>query len=169
MHFTIFFLFLNMQKTVLLFFLAAVFFLGSCGGKEGPDTPGEKTPEQIAIESLTGGSSMIWTVANGGSVTKDAQNVTSDYAGFELRLITGASNKTYTSTPNSLFDQNGSWSFAGQNFDKIQMTGTQPAAGKEISFSRTDEKLILNFTVPLPSNARVTALAGSYIFELVKK
>lgn len=158
-----------MQKTVLLFFLAALFFLGSCGGNDGPDTPGEKTAEQIAVESLTGGSSIIWTVADGGSVTKDGQTVTADYAGFELRLITGASNKTYTSTPNSLFDQNGSWSFAGENFDKIQMTGTQPAAGKEISFTRTDERLMLTFTVPMPSNSRVTALAGTYLFELVKK
>lgn len=158
-----------MQKTVLVSILSCLFFLGSCGGNDGPDNPGEKTAEQVAIESLTGGSSIIWTVANGGSVTKDGQNLTADYAGFELRLISGASNKTYTSTPNPLFDQNGSWSFAGGNYDKIQLTGAQPAAGKEISFTRTDDRLTLAFTVPMPSNARVTALAGSYLFELVKK
>ena len=158
-----------MQKTGLIFLLAAIFFLGSCGGDDEPDTPGEKTAEQIAVESLTGGSSIIWTVANGGSVTKDGQTITADFAGFELRLITGASNKTYTSSPNSLFDQNGSWSFAGENFDKIQLNGTLPAAGKEISFTRTDEKLILNFTIPMPSNARVNALAGTYVFELIQK
>lgn len=153
---------------LLLIFSAGV-FLCSCGGNEGSDSPREKTAEERAIETLTGGSNIIWTVANGGSVTKDGQAVTADYAGFELILATGAGNKTYTTTSNPLFDQNGSWSFAGDNFDKIQLTGIQPAAGKEISFTRTEDRLILTFTVPLPSNARVTALAGSYTFELIKK
>lgn len=158
-----------MQKTHLLLLVCVMLFLGACGGNEGPDGPGGDTPEQLAVETLTGGSSVVWAVANGGSVTRDGQALTADYAGFELRLTSGASNRTYTTTSNSLFDQHGSWSFAGGNFDKIQLTGSQPAAGKEISFTRTGERMTLSFTVPVPSNSRVTALAGSYLFELVKK
>jgi len=77
--------------------------------------------------------------------------------------------KKYTTTSNPLFDPSGTWEFSGNNFDKINLSGAQPAAGKEISFSRTGDKLMLTFTVPFPEQARVTALAGSYVFELVKK
>ncbi|MEX2594463.1 MAG: hypothetical protein WD426_16960 [Anditalea sp.] len=159
-----------MQKLLLylLFLLSVGPLLVSCGGDDSPDPDKEKTDEQMAIEALTGSSNINWVVANGGSVTKDGQSAADTYSEFELRLATGETNKTYTTTSNPLFDQNGNWSFAGNNFDKIQLTGTQPAAGKEISFTRTDDKLILMFTVPVPANGRINALAGSYVFELVK-
>jgi len=140
----------------------------SCGGTDDPDPTPQKTAEQLAIEKLTGGSSITWTTANGGSVSKDGNSVTADFSGFELRLTSTATSRNYTTTSNPLFDQNGTWSFVGGNFDKIQFTGSLPAAGREISFSGNGDKLTLNFNVPLP-NARVTALAGSYVFELVKK
>src|SRR5690554_546615 len=143
-------------------------FIVSCGGSDDPTPSPQKNPEQEALEELTGGSNITWTTANGGSVTKDGSPVMVDYSGFELRLTSTASNRTYTTTPNPVFDQSGNWSFAGGNFDKMQFTGSQPAAGREISFSRNGDKLTLNFSVPMP-NGRVSALAGSYIFELVKK
>lgn len=155
-----------MQKSLLYLQLILLgIFLVSCGGDD-PDPAKAKTAEQIAIEALAGDTNINWTVANGGSVTKDDQPITAEYTGFELRLI---SNKTYTTTANPLFDQNGSWSFAGDNFDKIILTGSLPAAGKEISFTRTTDKLRLMFTVPMPTNGKVTALAGSYVFELIKE
>ena len=156
-----------MQKSLLYLPLILLgIFLVSCGGDDDPDPAKEKTAEQIAIEALTGGTNVNWTVANGGSVMKDDQPITAEYAEFELRLV---NNKTYTTTPNPLFDLTGSWSFVGANFDKIELAGSLPAAGKEISFTRTADKLRLMFTVPLPTNGKVTALAGSYLFELVKE
>jgi len=83
-------------------------------------------------------------------------------------LISAASNRTYSTTDNLIFDRSGTWSFLGGNYDKIQLSGNQPAANKEISFSRNGDKLTLKFNIPLP-NVRVNALAGSYVFELVKK
>jgi hypothetical protein len=158
-----------MQKSVLnLLFFAFGFLLLSCGGTDNPDPSPQKTAEQLAVEQLTGGSTITWAVANGGSVSKDGNPVTVDFSNFEFRLISTAASRSYTTTSNSLFDQSGSWSFVGPNFDKIQLTGSQPAAGREISFSRNGEKLTLTFNIPLP-DARVTALAGSYVFELVKK
>lgn len=142
-------------------------FLCSCQGND-PDPDQPKTAEQTALEQLAGDSHINWVVANGGSVTKDNQSLTANYSGFELRLAAGGVDKNYTTTTNPLFDQSGSWSFSGNNFDKIQLTGKEPAAGKEISFTRTADKLRLVFTVPAPSNGRVNALAGSYVFELVK-
>lgn len=158
-----------MQKPFLyLILLSMGMLIFSCGESEGPDSNGQKSAEELALEKLTGGSSITWAVANGGSVSKDGQPVTADYAEFELQLISSSANKTYRTTANSIFDQSGTWTFLGGNYDKIQLTGNQPAAGKEISFSRQEDKLILRFNIPLP-NGRTTALAGAYIFELVKK
>lgn len=160
-----------MQKSLVYLLLLAVgFFFSSCDGKDDPSPSKEKTAEELAVDALAGGSNITWTVANGGMVSKDEKPVTSDYSNFNLRLTTTATQRTYTTTPNAIFDQNGSWSFVGNNFDKIQFTGSQPAAGKEISFTRTEDRLWLRFNIPMPGpNKRVTALAGSYVFELVKK
>jgi hypothetical protein len=66
--------FLPLLPIVLIFTL-----LFSCKEKgENPDT--KKTPEQIATEALSGTGTAKWTVAGGGSVTRDGQNVTSTYA-----------------------------------------------------------------------------------------
>lgn len=158
-----------MQKLLLSLLLVAFgFVMLSCEKSDGPDPGNQKTNEELAVEKLTGGSNITWTVANGGSVSKDGNPVTADFSGLELRLISSATSRSYSTTANSLFDQSGNWSFVGGNLDKIQFTGNQPAAGREISFSRNGDKLTLIFNIPLP-NARVTALAGSYVFELVKK
>src|SRR5690606_1113523 len=119
---------------IMMLVIGLLFF--SCDESEGPDPGDSKNAEDQALELLTGGSNIIWTVANGGSVTKDGQPVTGDYSGFELRLISTASSKTYSTTENPIFDRSGTWSFLGGNYDKIQLSGNQPAANREISFSR---------------------------------
>jgi hypothetical protein len=159
------FRFLSLLQFVLIFSL-----LVACKEKgEKPDA--KKTPEQIATEALTGTGTAQWTVAGGGSVTRDGQNVTSTYATFELFLNAGASKTYSTRNAAELFDANGTWSFAGTNFDKFILTGSKPAATREISFTQTGTTLRLDFRIPLPG-ARVdgsSALSGNYTFNLVKK
>lgn len=158
-----------MQKRLFILMMLVVGMLVlSCDKGEAPDPSDQKSIEAQAVEKLTDGSQITWIVANGGSVSKDGQSVTADYMNFELRLISTGTSRNYSTTANPIFDQSGTWSFLAGNYDKIQLSGQQPAAGKEISFSRNGNKLMLVFNIPLP-NARVTALAGSYVFELVKK
>jgi len=164
--------FLPLLPIVLIFTL-----LFSCKEKgENPDT--KKTPEQIATEALSGTGTAKWTVAGGGSVTRDGQNVTNTYATFEVFFNAGASglnsstSKTYsTKNGGEIFDDNGTWYFAGTNFDKLILTGIKPAATREISFTQIGTTLRFDFRIPLPG-ARVdgtSALAGNYTFNLVKK
>ena len=81
---------MNSRKLSILPFLLIFSLLIAC--KEKGETPdAKKTPEQIATESLTGTGTAQWTVAGGGSVTRDGQNVTSTYATFELILNSGTS------------------------------------------------------------------------------
>lgn len=159
------FRFLSILPLVLIFSL-----LIACEEKEEtPDT--KKTPEQIATESLAGAGTAQWTVAGGGSVTRDGQNVTSTYATFELFLNAGASKTYSTKNGGELFDANGTWSFAGTNFDKLVLTGSKPAATREISFTQTGTTLRFDFRIPAPG-ARIDgtySLAGNYTFNLMKK
>jgi len=142
----------------------------SCAGDD-PDLEPVKTVEEIATEALTGTSSQTWGIEGGGSVERDGVSVTDLYAGFELVLTSGSA-KTYTSKNNNdLLDSSGTWSFAGNNFDKFMLTGNKPATGREISFTQNDDNLKLTFTIPAPG-ARVNgvmALAGNYTFNLIKQ
>ncbi|WP_241684878.1 hypothetical protein [Cyclobacterium xiamenense] len=153
-----------LTRILLVLFLAVN--LAGCEEEEPQPTPPEPSPEEVAIQALTG---TTWVVRNGGSVTKDGTNETDDYIDFEITFTSSGSSKTYsTQGSNLLFDASGTWSFAGGNFAKIELTGVQPAANKEISFTQTGNNLQLQWTVPAPSNARVSALAGSYVFALVR-
>ncbi|MDX5479238.1 MAG: hypothetical protein LPJ98_12370, partial [Cyclobacteriaceae bacterium] len=74
-----------MQK--LFFNLAilalTVFGTMSCKEKKSDPEP-QKTPEELAIEDLTSGSSQVWTVAGGGSVVRDGRSETNIYQNFEI-------------------------------------------------------------------------------------
>ncbi|MBS4071740.1 MAG: hypothetical protein KGZ90_10460 [Algoriphagus sp.] len=162
-----------MKSRFYSFFLLSLIFFGtsSCDPDKPTPTP-QKTPEQIATEALAGSGTQTWAVAGGGSVSRDGRTVTDLYSAFELVLNTTNTSKTYTTKNNNdLFDANGNWSFAGTNFDKIQLTGAKPVAGREISFTQTGSTLRLDFSVPVPG-ARTNgqqAVAGTYSFVLQKK
>ncbi|MBN7812350.1 hypothetical protein J0A68_15460 [Algoriphagus sp. H41] len=141
--------------------------LQACGGDDPTPTP-PKSKEEIATEALTGSGTQTWVLSGGGKVTRDGTDVSSQYATFELTLISAPS-KTYTSkNSNDLFDANGTWAFAGTNFDKITLSGSKPAATREMSFTQSGSNLKLVFSIPAPG-ARVNAVAGDYVFDLVKK
>lgn len=160
-----------MKKLILTFIIAGLvplIFL-SCGEDEG-DTEPQKTPEELAIEDLTGGSSLTWVIAGGGSVIRDGRSETNLYQDFELTLT--ASNKPYSSiNSNDLFDANGNWNFVGSNLDKITLSGSKPASEREISFTRTgnDLRLVFSITVPGAEAFPGGAVAGNYTFNLKKK
>ncbi|MEP0713455.1 hypothetical protein [Algoriphagus sp.] len=154
---------------ILLLSVIAITFQ-SCGGDDPDPTP-PKTAEEIAIEALTGNGTQAWGIDGGGSVERDGSTVTNLYTGFELVMKSGSA-KTYTSKNNNdLFDNSGTWSFSGSNFDKFMLSGTKPGAGREISFTQTGNNLRLTFTIPAPG-ARINgvlAVAGNYTFNLLKK
>lgn len=159
---------LNLWKISLA--ILVVFGIQACDDDKPVPTP-PKTPEQIATASLTGTGTQAWGIAGGGKVTRGGTDVTNLYSTFELILNSGSA-KTYTSrNSNDLFDPNGNWAFAGTNFDKFTLTGTKPAATREISFTQSGTGLKLIFTIPAPG-ARINgtfAIAGDYVFDLMKK
>lgn len=158
---------MNLWKVALA--VLVVVGMQACGDDEPPTPP--KSAEQLAIEALTGTGTQAWGIAGGGKVTRGGTDVTSLYPTFELILNSGSA-KTYTSrNSNDLFDPNGNWAFAGTNFDKFTLTGTKPAATREISFTQSGTGLKLIFTIPAPG-ARINgtfAVAGNYVFDLMKK
>jgi hypothetical protein len=138
----------------------------SCGSDD--DGP-QKSPEQMAMGKIGRRTGLAYVGYGWGRVRlKDGVSQTGDFAGFEITFLNNTGGRNYTSTGGgNLFDGNGSWSVTGENLDRLILTGNQPAAGREMSFTRNQERLRLEFTVAAPTNARVTALAGFYVIELV--
>jgi hypothetical protein len=158
-------------RLIPLFFSLLIISVVCACDKDKPEPQPKKTAEQLAIEALASTGTQIWTVSGGGSVTRDGRTVSDIYSNFELVFNSGSSKTYSTKNNNELFDSNGTWSFAGTNFDKIQFTGAKPAAGREVSFTQTGTTLRLDFSVPVPG-ARLNgqqAIAGTYSFILQKK
>jgi hypothetical protein len=164
-----------MNKLVLNLLLISAFGLVLFGCKKGDDPAPQKTPEELAIEDLAGSSSITWTVAGGGTVTRDNRSETNIYANFEITFAANQNSKTYnTVNGGDLFDGSGNWNFVGTDVSKFILAGTRPASGPEISFTRSGSDLVLTFTIVAPgSGEKITppngAIAGNYRFTLKRK
>lgn len=142
-----------------------------CGEDKPAPTP-TPTAEEVAKTELTGTGSQTWIVENSGSVTQNGKEISDQYLNFELILVSKPSQTYASKNSNKLFDTSGNWSFAGANFDKIMLTGSNLVAGREISFTQTSNQLRLTFSIPTPTSGRINAsqaLIGDYVFTLIKK
>ena len=146
------------MKKFLPFLLFCLGILASCA--EDP-----KTPEEQALEKLSGEVGITYTLGTTGYVKRNQVDESNFYTGFTFR-IDGA-NKTYTTSGAAdLFEASGNWEFVGTNFDKIRLTGSKPASQVDISFTKTGQDLVLVFSVPTPPGGRVASLTGSYEIKM---
>ena len=146
-----------MKKLFPLLLLCLGFF-ASCGEKE-------KSPEELALEKLSGEVGITYSLGTTGYVKRNQVDESKFYPNLNLKLQ--GTTKTYTvSGADDLFDASGNWEFAGTNFDKIRLTGSKPAAQVDISYTKNGQDLILVFSVPTPPGGRVAALTGSYEIKL---
>jgi hypothetical protein len=147
-----------MKKLLVLLLCLGLF--ASCGEKEVP-----KTPEELALEKLSGETGITYTLGTTGYVKRNQVDESKFYPNLNLKLQ--GTSKSYTSSgADDLFDASGNWEFVGTNFDKIRLTGSKPAAQGDISFTKNGQDLILVFSVPTPPGGRVAALTGSYEIKL---
>jgi hypothetical protein len=145
-----------MKKLVIL--LLCFGFLASCGEEQ-------KTPEELAIEKLTGEIGITYTVGTTGYVKRNQVDESKFYPNLNLKLQ--GTTKSYTSSgADDLFDASGNWEFVGTNFDKIRLTGSKPAAQVDISYTKNGQDIILVFSVPTPPGGRVASLTGNYEIKL---
>ena len=146
------------MKKFLPFLLLCLGLLASCA--EDP-----KTPEEQALEKLSGEVGITYTLGTTGYVKRNQVDESNFYTGFTFR-IDGA-NKTYTTSGAAyLFEASGNWEFVGTNFDKIRLAGSKPASQVDISFTKTGQDLVLVFSVPTPPGGRVASLTGSYEIKM---
>lgn len=147
-----------MKKLVSFLFLCLGLLASSCG--EDP-----KTPEEIALEKISGAQGITYTLGATGYVKRNQVDESQFYPGLNLRIE--GTTKSYTSSgAPDLFDASGNWEFVGANFDKIRLTGSKPAAQVDISFTKNGQELVLIFSVPTPPGARVASLTGNYEIKL---
>jgi hypothetical protein len=146
------------MKKIFPILLLCLGLLASCG--EDP-----KTPEEIAVEKLSGEVGITYTFGSTGYVKRNQVDESKFYPGFSIQLV-GTTKAYTTSGAPDLFDASGNWEFVGTNFDKIRLTGSKPAAQVDISYTKNGTDLILVFSVPTPPGGRVASLTGSYEIKL---
>uniref|UniRef100_UPI00404714CB hypothetical protein n=1 Tax=Algoriphagus sp. TaxID=1872435 RepID=UPI00404714CB len=146
------------MKKLFHYLLLCLGILVSCG--EDP-----KTPEEIALEKLSGAQGFTYTLGTTGYVKRNQVDESSFYTGLSIQLQ-GTTKSYTTSGAPDLFDASGNWEFVGTNFDKIRLTGSKPVAQVDISYTKNGQDLILVFSVPTPPGGRVAALTGSYEIKL---
>lgn len=146
------------MKKLFPLLLLCLGLLASCG--EDP-----KTPEELALEKISGAQGFTYTLGSTGYVKRNQVDESKFYTGLSLRLQ--GTTKSYTSSGASdLFDSSGNWEFVGTNFDKIRLTGSKPASQVDISYTKNGQELVLVFSVPTPPGGRVASLTGSYEIKL---
>jgi hypothetical protein len=146
------------MKKLFLFLLFCLGLLVSCG--EDP-----KTPEELALEKLSGDLGTNYTLGTSGFIKRNQQDESQFYPNFSFRLI--GTTKSYTTTgATDLFEASGNWEFVGTNFDKIRLTGSKPACQVDISYTKNGQELVLVFSVPTPPGGRVASLTGNYEIKL---
>ena len=148
-----------MNKLFPFLFLCFI-CLASCGEKETP-----KTPEEQALEKLSGNLGISYTLGTTGYVKRNQVDESRFYPGLTIRL--DGTTKSYTTTgATDLFESSGNWEFVGSNFDKIRLTGSKPASQVDISYTKNGQVLIFVFSVPTPPGGRVASLTGNYEIKL---
>ena len=148
-----------MNKLYSFLFLCFI-CLASCGEKETP-----KTPEEQALEKLSGDLGFNYTLGTAGYVKRNQVDESRFYPGLSIRLQ--GTTKSYTTTgATDLFESSGNWEFVGTNFDKIRLTGNKPASQVDISYTKNGKELVLVFSVPTPPGGRVASLTGNYEIKL---
>uniref|UniRef100_UPI0040483586 hypothetical protein n=1 Tax=Algoriphagus sp. TaxID=1872435 RepID=UPI0040483586 len=146
------------MKKLFHYLLLCLGILVSCG--EDP-----KTPEEIALEKLSGAQGFTYTLGTTGYVKRNQVDESSFYTGLSIQLQ-GTTKSYTTSGATDLFDASGNWDFVGTNFDKIRLTGSKPAAQVDISYTKNGQELVLVFSVPTPPGGRVASLTGNYEIKL---
>ena len=147
-----------MKNLVPFLFLCLGLLVSACG--EDP-----KTPEELALEKISGAQGFTYTLGTTGYVKRNQVDESKFYPGLSLRLV--GTTKSYTSSGAAdLFDASGNWEFVGTNFDKIRLTGSKPAAQVDISYTKNGQELVLIFSVPTPPGGRVASLTGNYEIKL---
>ena len=142
-----------------------LFVLFLCFGLFASCAEDHKTPEELALEKLSGDVGIAYTLGTAGYVKRNQMDESKFYPSLNLKLQ--GTTKSYTvSGADDLFDTSGNWEFVGTNFDKIRLTGSKPAAQVDISYTKNGRDLILVFSVPTPPGGRVAALTGSYEIKL---
>ena len=146
------------MKKLFPLLLLCLGLLASCG--EDP-----KTPEELALEKISGAQGFTYTLGSTGYVKRNQVDESKFYTGLSL-LLQGTTNSYTSSGASDLFDASGNWEFVGTNFDKIRLTGSKPASQVDISYTKNGQELVLVFSVPTPPGGRVASLTGNYEIKL---
>ena len=147
----------------------------SCGDDDGPGDGDNRTPQQVATDSLTQGA---WTLANGGSILFDNNDVSDQYTGFSATFNfneSGANNYTTLNSggpsgQNQLFNASGTWEWAnGTTNNLINLVGETDKGSLTVTELTTNRFAFRFQQLSDRGTANgVDGLAGNYTITLTR-
>lgn len=141
-------------NALILFSLCLALISAGCGkSNSGGDT--EPTEQELALAALQG----TWSLANGGTIARDGNDVSANYSGFTVRLSEG----TYqTTNAGDLFSASGTWTWLGQSTTQFNLDD-----GKTISIEQVEtDRWVFSFTQS--NGGTIEGVEGLYRITLTK-
>lgn len=139
------------KALISLCFFAALMFLLSCGGDDGP------TPNETAGQQLTAGG---WRIQN---VTVDNTDRTALFTNFTLTFTA----TSYTTTNGGLvWPTSGTWTFTDETGQKVRRNDGVEITILEIS--ATTLRLQLQWAKGALGSGRTSSVAGNHVFTFSK-
>ena len=136
----------------------------SCGDDE-PDTPTDnRSAQEIATDTLT---SVTWSVANGGQVSYENSDVTTDYP--NLTISFSATNYNSTNSE-GLFNASGTWNWAdGTTNSVIDLNDSDKSELTIITLNNTTFRFrFRQLNDAGGTRAGIDGLAGTYELTLTR-
>ena len=152
-------------RTLSLLALALIFLFSAC--KE------EDTLQDLNARKLMGS----WQIGTNGNVRFDLNNVTSEFADFQITFNGDRNGGGYNTVGGQdVFDASGTWSFIQDNPNGIRLTGSKAAANRNVVMVFSGANLILDFQVSgtsaenkRPGDMVINNIPGRYRFELTPR
>jgi hypothetical protein len=156
-------------------------FIGKAIGKVGPFlfmmvllTSLIACEEEDTLQDLNARKLIAnWEIGTTGNVRFDLDNVTSEFANFQIAFTGDRNGGGYSTVGGQdIFDTSGTWSFIPNNPNGIRLTGNKVAANRNVVVIFSGANLILDFTVTASAEAKkpgdtfVNSIPGRYRFEL---
>lgn len=143
-----------MTKIIYAFVLSSLLLLGCKNDDES------LSPEQLNTLKWT----KNWNLGTNGYVLVDGQDITSQYSGFEITLESNGDRKIYEviNGQNAFPVSLDTWNFTDESYTSI----VRGSDGVIITGVIEENTLVMNLSIPIPSNGRVEGTYGNFEFSL---
>lgn len=143
-----------MTKIIYAFVLSSLLLLGCKNDDES------LSPEQLNTLKWT----KNWNLGTNGYVLVDGQDITSQYAGFDITFESNGDRNIFQAVngQNAFPVSLDTWNFTDESYTSI----VRGSDGVIITGVIEENTLVMNLSIPIPPNGRVEGTYGNFEFSL---